>query len=258
MQPKQSTIGEIIESERALVLEAPDRYGAFYVHALDASVLLASCLRSGDISQEIFLRFLAQVKKHHTLALFSTVRLHKVQAMMNLRQVLEAAACAAYAIRNPDPMHFVDVTEDGLLDPSQALTGRRYKRLDEHFPAGSASIKGFKLSINQTTAHANYLSTSHNFELPEGAAWASAPFFDVADEHFIKTDLWLIGNVAICVMDLFYGVAQGQAGIVFADGFERDHSQLAAQNSALRDEMMATDRYKRAMERQNASSSGTG
>jgi hypothetical protein len=34
---KQSTIGDIIESERMLVLSAPERYGAYYTHALDAS-----------------------------------------------------------------------------------------------------------------------------------------------------------------------------------------------------------------------------
>src|SRR2546430_9857689 len=55
--------------------------------------------------------FFAQVKKHHMLALFSTVRLHKVQALMNLRQVLEAGACAAFAIANPDHKHFVDTDE---------------------------------------------------------------------------------------------------------------------------------------------------
>jgi hypothetical protein len=38
---RQKTIGEIIESERRLVLEAPDRYGDYYRHALDASVLLS-------------------------------------------------------------------------------------------------------------------------------------------------------------------------------------------------------------------------
>src|ERR1700744_3156660 len=105
----QSTIGEIIESERQLVLDAPLRYGQFYGHSLDASAFLSRCIKSVHVGQETFARFHSQVKKHHTLAVFSIVRLHKVQAMMDLRQTLEAGACAAFAIRNPDPEHFVDV-----------------------------------------------------------------------------------------------------------------------------------------------------
>jgi hypothetical protein len=39
---KQKTIGEIIESERWLVLAAPERYGEYYRRALDASILLTN------------------------------------------------------------------------------------------------------------------------------------------------------------------------------------------------------------------------
>jgi hypothetical protein len=39
--------------------------------------------------------------QENMLALLSTLRLHKVQSMMNLRQVLESGASAAFAIANP-------------------------------------------------------------------------------------------------------------------------------------------------------------
>jgi hypothetical protein len=58
------------------------------------------------------------MKKHHMLAMFSTLRLHRVQAMMNLRQVLEAGASATFAIANPEQHHFVDTDQHGILDPS--------------------------------------------------------------------------------------------------------------------------------------------
>src|SRR6516164_11309174 len=38
----------------------------------------------------MFARFFSLLKKHHMLALLSALRLHKVQTMINLRQVLEA------------------------------------------------------------------------------------------------------------------------------------------------------------------------
>lgn len=68
------------------------------------------------------------------LALLSTVRLHKVQSMMNLRQVLEAGAAAAFAIANPEMQHFADTDANGFLDPSKALAKKRYAWLDKHFP----------------------------------------------------------------------------------------------------------------------------
>ena len=51
--------------------------------------------------------FLSQIKKYHTLALFSVARLHHIQAMLNLRQVLEAGVNAAYGLANPNQDDFV-------------------------------------------------------------------------------------------------------------------------------------------------------
>lgn len=86
---KQSTIGEMVESERLLVLEAHERYPAFYPHAEEAVHFLSTFVRSIKADRHIFGSFLSHLKKHAMLALFSTVRLHRVQAMMDLRQVLE-------------------------------------------------------------------------------------------------------------------------------------------------------------------------
>jgi len=252
MEQKQSTISDIIDTERSLVVKAPKRYGVFYDHAYCTTIELSNFLKSADVTQEVFIRFLSQMKKHHTLALFSTVRLHKVQAMMNLRQVLEAASCAAYAIRNPDPSNFVSMDKGGLLQTPQNLTAQRYKWLASNFPEGSEAIKQIKALINETVAHSNYINTSHNFTLTDGASWASAPFFDVEDEHLIKTDLWLVANVAIGVMGLIYDVAKGQEGILVADGFVTQHSHFAVQNSKLREKLMATHRYQSAMDLKNS------
>src|SRR5215813_3086364 len=94
------------------------------------------------------------------LALLSTLRLHKVQAYMVLRQALEAGAAAAFVIANPEPEHFAKTDAQGFIDPSQELTRKRYKWLDKHFPAGSDVIKEKKRLINNSTAHANIVVTS--------------------------------------------------------------------------------------------------
>jgi hypothetical protein len=66
--------------------------------------------------------------------------------MMNLRQVLEAGASAAFALAHTETHHFADEDEHGLLDPSQALTKKRYRWLDQHYPDKSRWIKDTKIS----------------------------------------------------------------------------------------------------------------
>jgi len=241
---KQRTIGEILDSERAMVLSAPERYASYYTHALDASVFLSTFIKSLDEDRFVFGRFHSQVKKHHLLALFSTVRLHEVQSTMNLRQVLEAGACAAFAIANPGPGHFVTTDSQGVLNSSQKLTGKIYKWLDEHYPDGSKNIKSIKDLINASTVHTNLAFTGSNFREKDGGV--SSPFFDFEDPYFVKTDLWRIGNIAISLLDLFYGVNQNLNVIKFVDDFHDRFDALVAQSKEIHAEMTATDRYKAA------------
>jgi hypothetical protein len=241
---KQKSIGEIIESERLLVLEAPERYGAYYTNALDASIFLTTFIKSLDPVRFVFGRYYAWVKKHHLLALFSTVRLHQAQATMDLRQVLEAGSLAAFAIANPDPSHFVTEDKDGLLNSSQKLTGNIYKWLDQNYPQGSRSLKEMKDNINASTAHANLVYTGANFQVADDAV--SSPFFDFEDSYAVKTELWRVGNIAISLLDLFYGVNKGVGSIKFVDVFSQRFGVLVERSNALRAEMMATDRFKAA------------
>ena len=163
---------------------------------------------------------------------------------MNLRQVLEAGALAAFAIANPDPSHFVTTDSQGLLNSSGKLTGKIYNWLDQNYPDGSRSIKAMKDLINASTAHANLVITGNNFK--ENGGGISSPFFDFEDPYFVKTDLWRIGNIAISILDLFYGVNQGLNVIKFVDDFHVKFDALVEQSKAIHAEMTSTDRYKAA------------
>ncbi len=244
MDFKQSNIGDILDSERLMVLTAPERYGTYYTHALEASVFLSKFIKSLDGDRFVFGRFYSQVKKHHLLALFSTVRLHEVQSTMNLRHVLEAGACAAFAIANPDPSHFVTTDSQGLLNSSQKLTAKIYNWLDQNYTDGSRNIKAMKDLINASTAHANLVFTGSNFKENKGGIFSL--FFDFEDPYFVKTDLWRIGNIAINLLDLFFGVNQGLNVIKFVDDFQVKFDALVAQNKAIHTEMTSTERCKAA------------
>jgi hypothetical protein len=247
--PKQSTLEEINESERQLVVEAEARYGKYYQHALACSVFLSGCIVSVEHDRLMFARFFNLMKKHHMLALLSTVRLHKVQSMMNLRQALEAGAAAAFAIANPELEHFAEIDEAGILDPSQELTVKRYKWLEEHFPAGSGAIKAKKQLINNMGAHANIVTTDQTFRVSEAGDMIDAPFFDIEDEYHVKADLWLASSIAIELMGLLYGVNRDRKVIGFTPDFLTHMDGALKSNIELHSEMTSTERYKKAMEK---------
>ncbi len=251
MEFKQSDFREIIESEQEMVLAGTDRYGDYFINAYEFNGLFQKFIKSVDPDRFIFAMFLAQIRKHHTLALFSALRLHHVQAMMDLRQTLEAGSCAAFAIANPAREGFANLDENGLLDASKDLTNKRYKWLEENFAKGSEAIKNMKRSINESTAHSNIIYAHNNFSFDGEGGRFVTPFFDIEDDYLVKTDLWQIGNIAMGLMDLFYGVNKKLNVIKFVDDFVPQLKKLEIDNHKLKSEMMATKRYKRAEERRN-------
>lgn len=243
---KQSTIGEILQSEKEMVERGHERFGAYYANAIDFDILLGTgMIQSIDPDRYVFATFLAQVRKHLTLALFSAVRLHNVQVQMNLRQALEAGASAAYAIANPDPEDFVEFKEDGTLDPTQKLTKKRYDWLMQNFPAGAAALKGMKDLINQFGAHSNLVTAQQNFKMGLEKGKFSTPFFDFEDDDFVKTDLWQIANIELGLMDLFYGVNEKLSVIKIQEQWGERFKVLVAENHRLKEEMLSLERFKK-------------
>jgi hypothetical protein len=99
----------------------------------------------------------------------------------------------------------------------------------------------------------NIVSGGRTFREVDSGHSASAPFFDIEDEDFVRIDLWRIRSAAISLMDLFYGVARdvasatGRSLIGFRADFQRTISGLAAESNALLDELKGSDRFKAAM-----------
>jgi len=253
MNFKQSTFEEIIDSEKEMILTADERYGAYYINASEFNILLNEFIKSIDPDRFIFAIFLSQVKKHSTLALLSIVRLHNIQAMMDLRQVLEAGSCASYAIANKEKEDFADEKEDGILNASKILIKKRYDWLNEKYPSGSTFIKNMKNSINSSTAHSNIIYAYNNFNFNNLTGKFETPFFDIEDEYLVKTNLWMMGNIIMGLLDLFYGVVKDYGGVIFIDDFVQRLKNLEAENHKLKAEMMKTERYKNSLDKINQS-----
>ena len=241
---KQGTIVEMVESERLMVATAAKRYGEFYEHAAEATVLFSNFVKSVSKNQTVFAQYLSIVKTHHTLALFSTVRLHQVQSTMDLRQVLEAGAFAACAIAKSNPYEFVEADAQGLLSQPKKLTTKLYQWLDTNYPNESGRIKELKDQINGATAHANLIWATNIFKA--GEKHHAAPFFDFEDDHVVKVDLWRIGNIALALLDLFTKVNLACKTVVFIDDFATRFERLAVQNAQLLSELTSSERHKRA------------
>ena len=108
-------------------------------------------------------------------------------------------------------------------------------------------------SPNATDFFNSLLVSTHNVFRPDyEAGWFSAPFFDIEDAHHAKTDLWVIGNVALTLMHFFNEINEGRNVIKFVDNFWPLIQALGQKNKALRGEMMSTDRYKQAMAKEAA------
>ncbi|HEY2710148.1 MAG TPA: hypothetical protein VGI95_19050 [Caulobacteraceae bacterium] len=244
-KPPPNSLEGWAETEAGLVRRAPPRYGDYWENARLFSWLLADFVKSVSVDREMFVRWLSQAKKHQALAVLSTARLHAVQASMDMRQVLESGAYAAYALANPAIDQNVILDDDGLIKKTASKPA--YAWLDQNFPAASGQIKAIKDAINETFAHAYLQNTHQNFEWSGDGQMMETPFFDIEDDHLVKTRLWQIANIARGLLDLYYAVRKKHGGFVFRDDFEAIFRTLSQQNDALRDEMMATDRYKAAM-----------
>lgn len=245
MDPKQNTIGDIIESEKNMILDATNKYGKFFVNASEINLLLNDFIKSVDPDRYFFAIFLSQIKKHHALALFSAVRLHHVQTGMNIRHVLEAGSWAAFAIANIEKEKFYTEDEQGYIDYPEKLKLQKNSWLEQNFSDGSQAIKRNVKNIGSTTAHSNIVYAQKNFDFNFEKGVFETPFFDYEDDFCVKTDLWQIANTGYGLMDLFYGINKKFGGVKFADDFIPRIKELKRINDLLKLEMLQHPRMQK-------------
>jgi len=229
---KQDTLQDIIDSEKELFLQATNKYGEFFDFALDSYNQVENFVKSINPEAFIFAAFLSQIRKHHTLAFLSSVRLHHIQTMMNLRQFLEAGSCAAFAIANHNSEDFTNEKRDKI-----------YKWIKNNYPIKSEEIKRIKGIINSTTAHSNIVYAHKNFKFDLENKRFNTPFFDFEDELHVNGDLWLVGNVAMGVLDFLYGVNQNYNALVFSDNFIEGMKRLQIKSDNLKNKTLKNSRF---------------
>jgi hypothetical protein len=93
------------------------------------------------------------------------------------------------------------------------------------------------------------VSSESTFRVADAGDAINAPFFDIEDEYTVKADLWQTGSIALTLADFFYGVNQGRNVIEFCSNFAQHVGRMARDNEALVAEIMATDRFKLAVQK---------
>ena len=115
---------------------------------------------------------------------------------------------------------FADIDDKGIIDPTQELTNKRYKWLEDNFKKGSDAIKNMKGTINNSAAHSNIVYAHHNFRFDGQQGRFITPYFD--------------------------GVNKGLSVIKFVDDFLPKFKALETENHRLKAEIMSTERFKEA------------
>jgi hypothetical protein len=220
------------QQEHQKIIDAELKYGDYYVSAHCATILLSNIMLWPVTDCDVFIRFLSQMKKHHTLSLISTIRLHRIQAKMNLRYFLESTANAAYSLAHIDTKNYYDIENSNIKD-AQKANRHAYNWLDKSYNAHSVAIKRIKDQINEQTAHANVLNSQHNFgyiagERPE----IHTSFFDFEDEQWVKADLWQCAQAGLLAIDLLLDVQKKYGGFLPSRDVE-SLGELIADHDAL-------------------------
>jgi len=227
--------------EHQMVIDAEHRYGSFYINAYNTTILLSNIMMWPIIDCDVFIRFLSQMKKYHSLSLISTVRLHRIQAKMDLRYFLESTVNAAYALTHPDTKIYIDHENKQILD-AQKASRQAYKWIEGAYPEHSKSIQRIKDQINEQTAHAHVVNSQHNFRyVPGERAEIITSYFDFEDDQWIKVDLWQCAQAGLIAIDLLLAVQREHGGFLpsrEAEGL----GELVADNEALLTELEATTR----------------
>jgi hypothetical protein len=235
----------IADEERQMIVDAEAKYGRYYVNARQASLVLSNLVSKNTVNCEMFMRFFTQVKKFHTLALFSAVRRHRLQTQWNLRTFYEASVDTAYALVHTDPSLYFNSETKQPVDPQKARA-RAYKWLEEGHPASSTHIKEAKDRINDHYSHASVTASHNNFVIvPNSDDQIWTPFFDREDVLKTQVELWSVAQAGLIVIDLLITIQKAKGGFELHPAVN-EFGSLTQENNALLAELVATPRWQAA------------
>jgi hypothetical protein len=126
--------------EHQKLVDAERRYGNAFINAYNTTILVSNLMMWPIIDCDLFIRFYSQMKKYHALSVVSTVRLHRIQAKMDLRDFLESTANAAFSLAHTDNQNYFDLQNNRIGDAQRAT-------LKGLAPSSAARLLAFSFTI---------------------------------------------------------------------------------------------------------------
>lgn len=200
--------------EHQKLLDAEQKYGNAFINAYNTTILVSNLMMWPVIDCDLFIRFYSQMKKYHTLSVISTVRMHRIQAKMDLRYFLESTANAAFSLAHTDTQNYFD-HQNRRIGDAQKASVKAYRWLETTYQGHSDFMKDLKATINEQTAHAHVVNSQHNFDLIAGErAEIITSYFDFEDDEVVKLDLWIAAKAGLHAADLILQVQKDFGGFL--------------------------------------------
>lgn len=219
--------------EHQKLLDAEKNYGNAFINAYNTTTLVSNLMMWPIADCDLFIRFYSQMKKYHSLSVISTVRMHRIQAKMDLRYFLESTAHAAFSLANTGTNNYFDHQKQCISD-AQKASRKAYHWLDTTYKGHSDFIRELKSTINEQTAHANVVNSQHNFDfIPGERAEIVTSYFDFEDEEMVKLDLWLAAKAGIHAADLILQVQKDSGGFLPSNDVANLPNLIADNDSVL-------------------------
>ncbi len=218
--------------EHQKLLDSAQKYGNAFINAYNTTILVSNLMMWPVIDCDLFIRFYSQMKKYHTLSVISTVRLHRIQAKMDLRYFLESTANAAFSLAHTKTQNYFDLQNKRIGDAQKASL-KAYRWLETTYQGHSDFMKDLKATINEQTAHAHVVNSQHNFDLVAGqSAEIITSYFDFEDDEVVKLDLWIAAKAGLHAADLTLQVQKDFGGFLPSSD-AANLSQLMSDNDAV-------------------------
>jgi hypothetical protein len=223
-------------------MTAKERYGEVFDTLNKLIKFLSGFFEIVDAPETyIFVSYLSLTYNSLWLGLLSAVRLHQVQAAMNMRQALEAGEKAAYALVFSEIDHFVIKNNDGTLKEKNNLKNSCYKWLEENYPEESKKIKDLKKSISGFFVHANFVMTQSTTDFSDREFLLR--WFDQEDTLLVKASLWFLANITYDLIDLLAKVSSETKDVKLITDFKTKMLEYNKATEKIEQELMADPRF---------------
>ncbi|MGC5749879.1 hypothetical protein J4P41_14845 [Gluconobacter sp. NFX36] len=206
------------EMEHEKILSAEEDYGNSFINCYNSTIALSDLVYVPTKSLHLFFTFYSQLKKYHSLAMFSAVRLHSVQSMQNLRYFLESLSNSLYILSSNDYDNYFDFEKRKVVD-SKKSSIKCYRWIESEYPEYSKFIKDLKDEINENHAHSNILNSDNTLQLSNDFIYT--PFFDLDDKKAIKKNLWIIAKSGIFASEMILNIRERFGGFIPKVSLER-------------------------------------